>query len=61
MKHTRFYISIYIIIPAIFAGISFLSAIVAFRITDAWYRPEEPLAQDKKNDIDIKAFKSYKI
>jgi hypothetical protein len=33
MKHSRFHISLYIIVPFIFAGFSIFSALIAFRIT----------------------------
>ena len=33
MKHSRFYISLYVIIPFIFTGFSILAAIVSFRLT----------------------------
>ena len=34
MKKTRFYISLYIIIPIIFAGIALFSAVMGFRVTE---------------------------
>ena len=33
MKHFRFHVSLYIIIPFIFAGFSIFSALLAFRLT----------------------------
>jgi len=33
MKHSRFYISLYIIIPFIFTGLTILAAIISFRLT----------------------------
>ena len=34
MKHKRFYISIYTIVPVIFAGIAFLSTIIAYQVNE---------------------------
>jgi len=38
MKRTGFYISLYITIPVIFAGIAAFSAIVAFRVTESYMK-----------------------
>ena len=38
MKQHRYYISLYIIIPVIFAGLSVLSVLVSFRLTEYYMR-----------------------
>jgi len=38
MKHKRFYISIYTIVPVIFAGIAFLSTIVSYQISEYYIK-----------------------
>ncbi len=47
MKQNRYYISLYIIIPIIFAGLSILSSIVTFRVTEYFIKrglaAEEPV------------------
>jgi transcriptional regulator with PAS, ATPase and Fis domain len=40
MKRNQYYISLYIIIPVIFAGLSVLSVIVSFRITEHYMKQE---------------------
>ncbi len=40
MKQYRYYISLYIIVPVIFAGLSILSVIVSFRITEHYIKQE---------------------
>jgi len=40
MKRYRYYISLYIIIPVIFAGLSILSVVVSFRLTEYYMRQE---------------------
>jgi transcriptional regulator with PAS, ATPase and Fis domain len=40
MKRHRYYISLYIIIPVIFAGLSILSVVVSFRITEYYMKQE---------------------
>jgi len=40
----RYYISLYIIIPVIFAGLSILSVVVSFRITEYYLKQEINLA-----------------
>ena len=38
MRHKRFYVSIYTIVPVIFAGIAFLSTIVAYQISEYYIK-----------------------
>lgn len=45
MKRYRYYISLYIIIPVIFAGLSVLSVIVSFRITEYYLRHQVNLTK----------------
>ena len=45
MSKYRYYISLYIIIPVIFAGLSILSVIVSFRITEYYMKQEINLTQ----------------
>lgn len=45
MKRQRYYISLYIIIPVIFAGLSILSVIVSFRITQYYMKETVNLTQ----------------
>lgn len=44
MKQTRYYISLYIILPFITAGIACFSALMAFRLTEGYFKQGNPSA-----------------